>query len=140
MHEVVYKVDSQQEQLRVMARLQQAGLDPIVQQDWTPDPTLLQVSGYTYTIPIAVPADQAEQARIILADIDVPDDQETGGVHAGCMAALAAGFLGLLVGGGLCWAIYGGLRPAVRGGAALGLILAISAGILTAMRKKPRET
>ncbi len=141
MHEVVYKVSSQEEQLRVMTALEDAGLEPIIRQDWTADPTLQQVSGFTATIPIAVPADQAEAARRVLAEVNRPRDQDVQEIHSGCMSAIFGGVAGAAGAFLLFWSLTGhagiGVAVAVPVGIGVAIMVGVRNGVLE--RERPPE-
>lgn len=75
MYEVVYRVGSELESFRVIRLLADHDIQAIVPEGQSPDPTLTQISAFSNTLPIAVPADQAEQARRVLSAHDAPREE-----------------------------------------------------------------
>ena len=66
----VYRVGSQAEFMRIVDLLQDQGIDAIGPETVAPDPVTMFASGFSYTFPIAVPAEKAELARTLLAELD----------------------------------------------------------------------
>jgi hypothetical protein len=70
MEQVIYRATPGRNLMQVLYLLRQAGLTPMVLDNEAPDEVLRYASAYNYRVRVAVPEEQAERAREVLAPVE----------------------------------------------------------------------